>query len=77
VVAVPKVPGWTCSAGGGEAKTPRDYGGLIAVQLTGSADRIDCSYTPPGLRRGLALAGVAALITLGLVLFGRFRRATS
>ncbi|GAB2675792.1 YfhO family protein [Kribbella swartbergensis] len=77
VVAVPKVPGWTCSAGDGEARTPRDYGGLIAVQLTGNADRIDCSYTPPGLRRGLALAAVAALVTLGLVLFGRFRRARS
>jgi uncharacterized membrane protein YfhO len=51
-----------------------DYGGLIAVQLPDSADRIDCTYTPPGLRRGLALAGAAALITLGIVLFGLIRR---
>lgn len=75
VVAVPKLPGWQCSVGDGKAQTPRNYGGLIAVQLTGSADRIDCSYTPPGLRRGLALAAVAAFITLGIVLFGRLRRA--
>jgi hypothetical protein len=46
----------------------------MAVQLPGNAERIDCSFTPPGLRRGLALAGVAALITLGLVLFDRLRR---
>ena len=75
VVAVPKLPGWQCSVGDGKAQTPRNYGGLIAVQLTGSADRIDCSYTPPGLRRGLALAAVAAFVTLGIVLFGRLRRA--
>ncbi|MFI6675186.1 YfhO family protein [Kribbella sp. NPDC050469] len=74
VIAVPKLPGWKCSAGGGKAQTPRDYGGLVAVQLTGNADRIDCTYTPPGLRRGLALGAVAAAITLGLVLFGRLRR---
>ena len=77
VVAVPKLPGWQCSIDGGKAQTPRDYGGLIAVQLPESADRIDCTYTPPGLRRGLALAAVAAVITLGLVLFGRLRRAKS
>jgi uncharacterized membrane protein YfhO len=77
VVGVPKLPGWTCSVDDGKAQTPRDYGGLMAVQLTGNADRIDCSYTPPGLRRGLALAGVAAVLTLGMVLFGRLRRARS
>jgi uncharacterized membrane protein YfhO len=77
VVSVPKLPGWACSVGGGKAQTPRNYGGLMAVQLTENADRIDCSYTPPGLRRGLALAAVAAVITLGLVLFGRLRRSRS
>jgi uncharacterized membrane protein YfhO len=77
VVAVPRVRGWQCSAGDGKAQTPRSYGGLIAVPLTGSEDRIDCSYTPPGLRRGLAVAAVAAAITLGLVLIGRRRRLRS
>jgi uncharacterized membrane protein YfhO len=77
VVAVPKLRGWQCSVGDGKAQTPRNYGGLIAVPLTDSADRIDCSYTPPGLRRGLAVAAVAAAITLGLVLIGRRRRVRS
>jgi hypothetical protein len=77
VVAVPKLPGWQCSVGGGKAVTPRDYGGLLAVQLTGSADRFSCTYTPPGLLRGLAIGGVAALVTLGMVLLGRLRRARS
>lgn len=77
VVAVPKLPGWKCSAGDGVAQTPRDYGGLIAVPLTGSTDRIDCAYTPPHLRRGLALAAVAVAVTLGLALYGRLRRIRS
>jgi uncharacterized membrane protein YfhO len=74
VVSVPRLRGWQCSAGDGKAQTPRSFGGLIAVPLTGSEDRIDCSYRPPGLRRGLAVAAVAAAITLGLVLIGRRRR---
>ena len=74
VIGVPKLPGWTCSANGAKAQTPHDYGGLMAVQLPDNADRIECSYTPPGLRRGLALAAVAAVITLGIVLIGRLRR---
>jgi uncharacterized membrane protein YfhO len=75
VVGVPNLPGWTCSADGAKAQTPRSFGGLMAIQLPDNADRIDCSYTPPGLRRGLALAAVAAVIMLGMVLVGRLRRA--
>ncbi|WP_432887604.1 YfhO family protein [Kribbella sp. CA-245084] len=74
VVAVPKIDGWMCSVGGGKAAVPRDYGGLIAVPLTGSADRIDCTFVPPGLRRGLAIGGAAAVLTLGIVLLGALRR---
>ena len=74
VVAVPKIDGWMCSVGGGKAQVPRDYGGLIAVPLTGSADRIDCTFVPPGLRRGLAIGGAAAVLTLGIVLLGALRR---
>ncbi|WP_329005641.1 YfhO family protein [Kribbella sp. NBC_00709] len=74
VVSIPKIEGWTCSVGGGKAQVPRDYGGLIAVPLTGTADRIDCTFVPPGLRRGLAIGAAAAVITLGLVLIGAVRR---
>ncbi|WP_371407060.1 YfhO family protein [Kribbella sp. NBC_00662] len=74
VLSVPKIDGWMCSAGGGKAQVPRDYGGLIAVPLTGSADRIDCTFVPPGLRRGLAVGGAAAVLTLAIVLLGTVRR---
>jgi uncharacterized membrane protein YfhO len=74
MVAVPKIDGWTCSVGGGKAQVPRDYGGLIAIPLTGTADRIDCTFVPPGLRRGLAIGAAAAVFTLGIVLIGALRR---
>ncbi|MEU4193543.1 YfhO family protein [Kribbella sp. NPDC026611] len=74
VLAVPKLPGWTCKVGNGKAQTPRDFGGLMAVPLTGDPQQIACSYTPPGLRRGLAAAGAAAVLLLGIVLIGAARR---
>ncbi|WP_350278869.1 YfhO family protein [Kribbella sp. HUAS MG21] len=74
VVAVPKISGWTCSVGGGKAVVPRDYGGLMAVPLTGTADRVDCTFVPPGLLRGLAIGAAAAVVTLGIVGIGAIRR---
>ncbi|MFF0338113.1 YfhO family protein [Kribbella sp. NPDC004875] len=74
VVAVPKISGWTCSVDGGKAAVPRNFGGLIAVPVTGTAKRVDCTFVPPGLRRGLAIGAAAAAITLGLVLIGAARR---
>jgi uncharacterized membrane protein YfhO len=70
VVAAPKLPGWQCRINEGKLQTPRDYGGLMAVPLPANASTVDCSYTPPGFRRGLALAGAAAILTLGTVLLG-------
>jgi uncharacterized membrane protein YfhO len=74
VVSVPRISGWRCSAGDEKARTPRNYGGLVAVPLTGSADRIECTFIPPGLRRGLAIGAASAALTLGIVLFGWWRR---
>lgn len=74
VVGVPKIDGWTCKVAGGKSQTPRDFGGLIAMPLTGTADRVDCTFVPPGLRRGLAVGAAAAVATLGIALIGAVRR---
>ncbi|MGW7685674.1 YfhO family protein [Kribbella sp. NPDC054772] len=74
VVAAPRISGWTCSVDGSKAQVPRNFGGLIAVPLTGTANRVDCTFVPPGLRRGLAIGAAAAAITLGIVLIGAARR---
>ncbi|MBB5980968.1 YfhO family protein [Kribbella solani] len=74
VLSVPKLDGWTCSVDGAKAQTPRNFGGLMAVQLTNPAKRVDCTFTPAGLRRGLAIGAAAAVLTLAIALTGAARR---
>lgn len=73
IVSAPKIDGWTCT-GGGKAQVPSDFGGLMAVRLTGTADHVDCTFVPPGLRYGLALGAAAAVLTLGIAGIGALRR---
>lgn len=61
VLAVPAVPGWSCSVDGGPARDPDAFAGLLAVPLDPGAARLVCAYTPPGLAAGLAASGAAGL----------------
>ncbi|MFF2924586.1 YfhO family protein [Streptomyces celluloflavus] len=61
VLAVPAVPGWSCSVDGGPARDPDAFAGLLAVPLGPGAARLVCAYTPPGLAAGLAASGAAGL----------------
>jgi hypothetical protein len=74
VVSVPRVNGWKCASGDGPARRPGSHGGLIAVPVDGSATRISCRYTPPGLRAGTALALLGLLGMLGGAYLGRQRK---
>ncbi|MFD8866979.1 YfhO family protein [Streptomyces sp. NPDC059590] len=74
VVAVPRIAGWQCAAGGGRHRPADSYLGLVAVKLDGSATSIDCTFRPPGLRLGTAV-GAAALLALTLSAAFRFLRA--
>ncbi|NUR93890.1 MAG: YfhO family protein [Kribbellaceae bacterium] len=71
IVAVPKIDGWVCKAGG-KSQVPSDFGGLMAVPLNGT--HVDCTFVPPGLRRGLAIAAAAAVLTLAVAGIGAVRR---
>ncbi|NUP39863.1 MAG: YfhO family protein, partial [Streptomyces sp.] len=68
VVAVPRIEGWRCAAGGASAKPAHKYLGLIAVPLDGRATSIDCTFQPPGLKAGGAVgaAALAGLVATGL-----------
>ncbi|GAA1570914.1 YfhO family protein [Kribbella hippodromi] len=74
VLSVPKLDGWACSVDGAKGQVPRNFGGLMAVQLTSTAKSVDCTFVPAGLRRGLAIGAAAAALTLGIVLLGALRR---
>ncbi|MET8969836.1 YfhO family protein [Streptomyces hydrogenans] len=67
VVAVPAIPGWTC-----QGRRPEPYAGLPAVPLTG-ATTLSCSFRPPGLLPGLAVAGASVLALAGLATVQRRR----
>ncbi|AJP00255.1 membrane protein [Streptomyces cyaneogriseus subsp. noncyanogenus] len=77
VLAVPRIAGWRCAAGGAPAAPAQTYHGLIAVPLDGSATSVTCTFRPPGLRLGAAVGGVSllALVLLGTVTAVRGRRA--
>ncbi|MFD3721407.1 YfhO family protein [Streptomyces sp. NPDC058674] len=68
VLAVPAIAGWTCNGRPAAARL-----GLVAVPLDGRTATVACSFRPPGLVAGTALAGAAALVVAGLA--GGRRRA--
>ncbi|MER6400380.1 YfhO family protein [Kitasatospora sp. NPDC001603] len=73
LLSVPAAAGWTCAAGGGRPTAPTSVLGMIGVPLGAGADRISCSFRPPGLTEGLLLALAAAAVTTLTGVFGRLR----
>ncbi|MFI6583683.1 YfhO family protein [Embleya sp. NPDC050493] len=78
VVGVMAVDGWVCSQQGGSEREPGKRDGRIAIALKPGTDRIACTFTPPGLRPGLAAAGVGliALLAVPGTVWWRNRRDT-
>ncbi|WP_329376079.1 YfhO family protein [Streptomyces sp. NBC_01351] len=74
VVATTVPPGWTCSVDGGPARPPVSHQGLMGVPLGDGADRIACTYVPPGLKAGLAGSGAGVLAIAAVLLLPRLRR---
>ncbi|MBO1418272.1 YfhO family protein, partial [Streptomyces sp. FH025] len=65
LLSVPATEGWTCAAGGGRAAAPTPVLGMIGMPLGAGADRIACSFRPPGLTEGLTVtSGTAAVLAL-------------
>ncbi|GAA2516489.1 YfhO family protein [Streptomyces longisporus] len=79
VLAAPRIAGWRCAAGDGDAVPAQQFLGLIAVPLDGSSTSLTCQFHPPGLRLGTAVgaATLLTLILLGAVAAVRRRRSTT
>ncbi|MEU7035785.1 YfhO family protein [Streptomyces sp. NPDC046237] len=56
LIAAPRIAGWTC-----EGRPAASYGGLVAVPLDGRTS-LSCDFRPPGLRAGLGLGALAAVL---------------
>ncbi|MDN3270383.1 YfhO family protein [Streptomyces sp. MA15] len=76
VVAVPRIAGWHCAVGHAEPRPAGQRFGLIAVALDGASTDLECTFRPPGLRAGTAVALVTllALCTLAGAHVVRTRR---
>ncbi|WP_280854249.1 YfhO family protein [Streptomyces sp. SAI-041] len=74
VVAAPRIAGWRCAAGDGALVPARQYHGLIAVPLDGTATSVTCAFRPPGLRLGTAIGDGSLAVLAGLGVFGAVRR---
>ncbi|WP_280913397.1 YfhO family protein [Streptomyces sp. SAI-208] len=74
VVAAPRIAGWRCAAGDGALVPARQYHGLVAVPLDGTATSVTCAFRPPGLRLGTAIGGGSLAVLAGLGVFGAVRR---
>ncbi|MCX5198906.1 YfhO family protein [Streptomyces sp. NBC_00249] len=70
LVATPAVAGWTC-----DGRPASAHLGLLAVPLDGRTTTVNCTFRPPGLVAGSALAGVTVLTVLALAVLRRRRAA--
>ncbi|MFD3758413.1 YfhO family protein [Streptomyces sp. NPDC058622] len=68
VLSVPAVAGWTCNG-----RPAAAHLGLVAVPLDGRTGPVTCSFRPPGLIPGAAVAAAAALTLVALVRRSRRR----
>ncbi|MFC8276590.1 YfhO family protein [Streptomyces sp. NPDC057271] len=77
LIAVPRISGWSCAAGDASPAPAQSHLGLLAVPIDSTATSVSCTFRPPGLRLGGAIAAVALLVLLALGFRHRFaRRAT-
>ncbi|MDT9690393.1 YfhO family protein [Streptomyces sp. P9(2023)] len=72
VIAVPRVPGWRCAAGDAAPAPARRHLGLLAVPIDPTTPTVTCTFRPPGLRAGAAIAALAFLALLALGFRSRF-----
>ncbi|MER5932313.1 YfhO family protein [Streptomyces sp. NPDC002054] len=75
VIATSAPQGWLCSVDGGPARKPVSYQGLLGVPLGATgADRLSCTYTPPGLKAGLTGTAAGATTLAAVLLYPPLRR---
>ncbi|MFE5630094.1 YfhO family protein [Streptomyces sp. NPDC056543] len=74
LIAAPRISGWSCAAGDAPPAPAQRHLGLLAVPIDSTATSVSCTFRPPGLRLGGAIAAVALLALLALGFRQRFAR---
>lgn len=62
VLSAPAIAGWTCNGRPAAARL-----GLVAIPLHGRTGTVSCTFRPPGLIAGAAVAGAALLVLAALL----------
>ncbi|MEV7024446.1 YfhO family protein [Kitasatospora sp. NPDC093558] len=74
LLSVPATEGWTCAAGDGRSAAPTPVLGMIGVPLGAGADRVACSFRPPGLTEGLVVTSATTAALALVAVFTHFSR---
>ncbi|WP_234327131.1 YfhO family protein, partial [Streptomyces sp. NRRL WC-3742] len=74
LLSVPATEGWSCAAGDGPYAAPTPVLGMVGVPLGRGADRVRCTFRPPGLTEGLTVASAAAAVLALVAAFSRLSR---
>ncbi|MFE4539168.1 YfhO family protein [Streptomyces scopuliridis] len=69
VLAAPRIAGWSC-----DGRPAASYLGLVAAPLNGSHTTVNCSFRPPGLRSGVAMAAAAVFVLVTVAFRTAVRR---
>ena len=65
--------GWSCSLNGSDCQIEPALGGFMAVKLEQGENTIEMDYTPYGLRSGIIISIITALLTAALYILSRKR----
>lgn len=69
--SIPRAAGWRAASGDRKLPLVTVDGAFVGVRVPAGVTRIELSFLPPGLRAGLALAGMASLVLARMFWAGR------
>lgn len=74
VLSVPYDEGWSATVNGQPARIYEVNGGLSGIAVPAGGAEIQMTFTPKGLKKGIAVSGIGVLLVLGIIVLDRRRK---